>query len=86
MTDITNITTRHMNLRTIYKEYCQQHNIQFNNITTVNPYDDSTLFCPAHELLRQQCITYIKSAKIIGIKIKGPQFWLTEYGMTNLDL
>lgn len=36
-----------MNITEIYKNYCQTKGIDFQLNDKVNPYDDSTLFCPA---------------------------------------
>lgn len=36
-----------MDITTIYKNYCERNGISFKLDNMVNPYDDSTLFCPA---------------------------------------
>lgn len=34
-------------IRTLYQQYCESHSIPFQHDNKVNPYDDTTLFCPA---------------------------------------
>ena len=36
-----------IDIRKKYSDFCQKHNVSFENIETVNSYDDTTLFCPA---------------------------------------
>ena len=36
-----------MDIISLYKDYCSDHGITFEQISSIKPYDDSTLFCPA---------------------------------------
>jgi alanyl-tRNA synthetase len=73
-------TAKRLNIESVYKEHCSRYGLNYDRITKVLPYDDSTLFCPSG---MQQYKPWFSDVTIKGITLCNTQSCIR---LNDLDL